>query len=127
MNRNPLKKDYYAHPNKYIENNNKLPYLNQSYTLPKKCINKYRELDREVGRKTTYLYKDIKAYKPNYARKCASKHSADGDYFFFHKLNTHALARQGKRDKYRAAIGQASQCLAAIDKCAARDNCFLHD
>lgn len=86
MNERLLRKDYYAHPNKYIENNTKLPYLNQSYTLPKKCINKYRELDREVGRKTTYLYKDIKAYKTNYARKCASKHSADCDYFFFHKL-----------------------------------------
>lgn len=85
MAERPLRKDYYAHPNKFIENNTKLPYLNQSYTLPKKCINKYRELDREVGRKTTYLYKDINKNRSNYTRKCMEKHSADSNYYLFHK------------------------------------------
>lgn len=84
MNEYLVEKTYYAYPN-IIKSNTKLPYLGQSYSLPKKCINKYRILDREVGRKTTYLYKDINAYKTNYARKCGTKHFVNSNYFFFHK------------------------------------------
>jgi len=83
MIENFTKKSYYTSPVKY--NKNILPYTDQSYTLPKICVDIYGFIDREVNKKRTYLYKHIDNYITYYSHKCVNKHVRDGVFYLFHK------------------------------------------